>query len=63
LFVILVGLAGCMALLNVPYELLNENFTVATGGPFILVSLIVGTLMFWGAWRPLRRRRVESPTA
>jgi len=45
---ILVGFAGCIALLNAPYQLLNVNFRFTTGGPFILLSLILGTLLLWG---------------
>jgi hypothetical protein len=60
---ILVGFVGCIALLNAPYQLLNANFGFTDGGPFILVSLIVGGLMIWGAWRLIRGRRVESPAA
>jgi hypothetical protein len=63
LFGILVGFAGCIALLNAPYQLLNANFKLANGGPFILVSLIVGGLLLWGAWRLIRGRRVDSPAA
>ena len=60
---ILVGFAGCIALLNAPYQLLNANFRVTSGGPFILVSLILGSLMLWGAWRLIRGTRVHSPAA
>ena len=60
---ILVGFAGCIALLNAPYQLLNANFRVTSGGPFILVSLILGSLMLWGAWRLIRGPRVHSPAA
>jgi len=63
LFGILVGFAGCIALLNAPYQLLNVNFRFTDSGPFILVSLIVGGLMIWGAWRLIRGRRVHSPAA
>ena len=60
---ILLGFAGCIALLNAPYQLLNANFRVTSGGPFILVSLILGSLMLWGAWRLIRGPRVHSPAA
>ena len=60
---ILVGFAGCIALLNAPYQLLNANFRFTSGGPFIVVSLILGGLMLWGAWRLIRGRRVDSPVA
>ena len=63
LFGILVGLAGCLALLNAPYQLLNANFRLADGGPFVLLSLIVGGLMLWGAWRLICGPRVDSPAA
>jgi hypothetical protein len=54
---ILLGLAGCIALLNAPYQLLNTKFRVADDGPFILVSLILGSLILWGAWRLIRGPR------
>ena len=63
LFGILVGFVGCIALLNAPYQLLNANFRFTSGGPFILVSLIIGGLMIWGAWRLIRGSRVHSPAA
>jgi hypothetical protein len=59
---ILVGFAGCIALLNAPYQLLNVNFRFTSGGPFILLSLILGTLLLWGAWRLIRGRPLGSPT-
>jgi hypothetical protein len=58
-FGILMGLAGCIVLLNAPYQLLNANFKVTSGGPFILLSLILGSLMLWGAWRLIRGPRVQ----
>jgi hypothetical protein len=61
LFGVLVGFVGCIALLNAPYQLLNTNFRFTSGGPFILVSLIVGGLMIWGAWRLIRGPRIHSP--
>jgi hypothetical protein len=63
LFGVVVGFAGCIALLNAPYQLLNANFRFTDGGPFILVSLIVGGLMVWGAWRLIRGPRAHSPAA
>ena len=57
---ILVGFAGCIALLNAPYQLLNVNFRFSNSGPFILVSLLAGILMLWGAWRLIRGRRVPA---
>ena len=63
LFGILVGFVGCIALLNAPYQLLNANFSFANGGPFILISLIVGGLLLWGAWRLIRGHRVDSPAS
>jgi len=57
---ILVGLAGCIALLTAPYQLLNSNFRFTDGGPFILVSIILGSLMLWGAWQLIRGRRVDA---
>ena len=63
LFGILVGFAGCIALLNAPYQLLNVSFRFTDGGPFILVSVILGSLMLWGAWRLIRGRRVDSSLA
>ena len=60
---ILVGFAGCVALLNAPYQLLNANFRFTTSGPFILASLIVGSLLVWGAWRLFRGPRVHSPAS
>ena len=60
---ILVGCAGCFALLNAPYQLLNANFTFTGGGPFILVSLAFGSLMLWGAWRLIRGPRVRASVA
>ena len=63
LFGILLGFAGCIALLNAPYQVLNVNFRFTDSGPSILVSLIVGGLMIWGAWRLIRGRRVQSPAA
>jgi len=59
-FGILVGLAGCIALLNAPYQLLNANFTFSNEGPFIMVSVVIGSFMLWGAWRLIRGRRVRS---
>jgi hypothetical protein len=63
LFGILVGFIGCIALLNAPYQLLNANFTFTSGGPFILLSLILGSLMVWGAWHLIRGARVPPPAA
>ena len=63
LFGIIIGFAGCIALLNVPYQLLNVNFRFTSGGPFILVSLILGGLMLWCAWRLIRVRRIDSSAA
>lgn len=60
---VLVGLLGCIALLNAPYQLLNANFRIANGGPLILVSLTLGSLMVWSAWRLIRGRRIDSPAA
>lgn len=60
---ILVGSLGCIALLNALYQILNTNFRATDGGPIILVSLIIGGLMACGAWRLIRGRRVDSPTA
>ena len=60
---ILVGFVGCIALLNAPYQLLNVTFRFADGAPFILVSLILGGLMLWGAWRLIRGSRVDSSVA
>jgi hypothetical protein len=62
-FGILLGLAGCIALLTAPYQLLNRNFTFSEGGLFILLSLIHGGLMLWGAWRLIRGPRVHAPPA
>jgi hypothetical protein len=63
LFGILVGFIGCIALLNAPYQLLNANFTFTSGGPFILLSIILGSLMVWGAWHLIRGARVPPPAA
>ncbi len=63
LFGILIGFVGCIALLNAPYQLANANFRFTDGGPFVLVSLALGSLMLWGAWRLIRGSRVHSPAA
>ena len=60
---IVIGFAGCVALLNAPYQLLNVNFRFTDSGPFILVSLIAGSLMLWVAWRLIRGRRAHRPVA
>jgi hypothetical protein len=58
---ILVGLAGGIFLLNAAYQPLNINFRFADGGPFMLVSLLIGSVMVWVAWRLVRGRRVHLP--
>ena len=60
---ILVGFVGCIALLIALWQLANINFRWTDGGPLVLVSLILGSLMLWGAWRLIRGPRVESPAA
>jgi hypothetical protein len=60
---ILLGCLGSVVLLNAPYQLLNTNFRFTDGGPLILVSLMVGGLMVWAAWRLIRGRRIDSPAA
>jgi len=56
---ILLGFIGCIVLLNAPYQLLNANFKFGDGGPMILLSLLLGTLMLWAAWRLIRGPRAH----
>lgn len=51
---IVVGFAGLVALSNAPYQLLNVNFRLTSGGPLILASLLIGGFMVWCAWRLIR---------
>jgi len=60
---ILAGFVGCIALLNAPYQLLNANLRIANGGPLILISLTLGSLMVWAAWRLIRGRCETSKPA
>jgi len=60
---LLLGLIGCIVLLNAPYQLLNANFTFTNGGSMILLSLLLGTLMLWAAWRLIRGPRPHPPTS
>jgi len=64
MFGILIGFGGCVALINAPYQLLNADFRFTDSGPFIVFSLIAGSLMLWAARRLLiRGRRAHGPAA
>jgi hypothetical protein len=54
---ILIGLVGCVALLNAPYRLANANFRFANEAPIICVSLLFGTALLWVAWTLIRVAR------
>ncbi len=63
LFGILVGFIGSIVLLVAPYQLADINFSFANNGLLFFLSLILGSLMLWGAWRLIRGPRVTSPAA
>ena len=60
---ILAGLVGAVFLLNAPYQLANAKFSWSSGGMIMIVSLLAGAAMVWGAWRLIRGPRSRSPAA
>lgn len=54
LLALLMGFIGCIVLLMAPYQMANINFTWADGGPFVFITLVLGTLILWATWRLLR---------
>jgi hypothetical protein len=60
---ILVGFVGGVALLNAPYQFANVNFSFASSGLVIFISLVFGSGMLWIAWRLIGGRCVHTPVA
>ena len=54
---ILVAFVGGIVVLYALYLPANVNFRSADGGPFVLLTLTLGFLLLWGAWRLIRGGR------
>lgn len=63
LFGAALGFLGCLALLNAPYQLLNKDFKLVNGGPLVALSLLLGGLLIWAAWRLISKPPVHLPAA
>lgn len=60
---IFVGFAGCLVLLVALYQTAHIRFRFADNGLLFVISLALGGLMLWGAWRLIRVRRTHSLAA